>query len=503
MNVRCKRRVAGLGLMLAVGQAVAQPAAINFWDVPGSGPWGLASSWSEGHAPQTNELAVINTGATVSYFYSGSTPLLYGLYMGSGSGTSGTMDQSFGQINTDVGVFVGSSGGTGTYLMSGGELNVGSSMIVANGSGSQGYLEMTAGTINSAFGVTIGRDGPGEFLMEDGLITSGSFNVGGTFEGGTGCAFLIGGEIDTGGCGVGYADESVMLLLGTHLTCTGQMLLGNNPTGDGEVLIDSGILDAHRIIIAFAGEGIVLQNGGTVVIDELDIAIGPGVGTYHLNDGSLSIGEVTRGLGGTPAFVMSGGQLTVDVFGEPGAPFDLAPTAGVVAPDGDAMGITTVHGGFNLGPDAELDMKVENPVADQDVVVVNGPVTLSGNLSITMAGGAPDPADAFTLIDNDGADPVVGAFNGLPEGSVLTFTLDGEPYDFVLTYAGGDGNDVALVQCLADFADPAGTVDFFDVLAFLALLDAMDPSADLAPPFGVWDFFDVAAFLALVDEGCP
>jgi hypothetical protein len=57
--------------------------------------------------------------------------------------------------------------------------------------------------------------------------------------------------------------------------------------------------------------------------------------------------------------------------------------------------------------------------------------------------------------------------------------------------------------CPADLAAPFGTLNFFDVSAFLALYNAHDPAADLAAPFGAWNFFDVSAFLAAYNAGCP
>ena len=50
---------------------------------------------------------------------------------------------------------------------------------------------------------------------------------------------------------------------------------------------------------------------------------------------------------------------------------------------------------------------------------------------------------------------------------------------------------------------PFGSLDFSDVVSFLALFSTMDPAADLAPPMGVHDFSDVAAFLASFGSGCP
>lgn len=57
--------------------------------------------------------------------------------------------------------------------------------------------------------------------------------------------------------------------------------------------------------------------------------------------------------------------------------------------------------------------------------------------------------------------------------------------------------------CPADLAPPAGTLDFFDLLAFLAAYTDQDASADLARPFGQFDFFDISAFLSAFNAGCP
>lgn len=54
--------------------------------------------------------------------------------------------------------------------------------------------------------------------------------------------------------------------------------------------------------------------------------------------------------------------------------------------------------------------------------------------------------------------------------------------------------------CPADF-DGSGSLDFFDVSAFLALFNAQSSGADLNGD-GVWDFFDISAFLQAYQAGC-
>ena len=58
-------------------------------------------------------------------------------------------------------------------------------------------------------------------------------------------------------------------------------------------------------------------------------------------------------------------------------------------------------------------------------------------------------------------------------------------------------------DCPADLAEPFGSLDFSDVIAFLGAFGAGEPAADLAPPFGSLDFSDVLAFLTAFGAGCP
>ncbi|MEZ6242434.1 MAG: GC-type dockerin domain-anchored protein [Phycisphaerales bacterium] len=82
---------------------------------------------------------------------------------------------------------------------------------------------------------------------------------------------------------------------------------------------------------------------------------------------------------------------------------------------------------------------------------------------------------------------------GAPEALVMSSTT-GAAYLF----------DAPPAPCsLVDLADPLGTIDFSDVVAYLQAFSNMDPEADLADPVGTWDFSDVTAFLVLFSEGCP
>ncbi len=57
--------------------------------------------------------------------------------------------------------------------------------------------------------------------------------------------------------------------------------------------------------------------------------------------------------------------------------------------------------------------------------------------------------------------------------------------------------------CEADLAAPFGTLNIFDIQAFIGLYNAQDPAADLAAPFGSFNIFDLQAYINLYNAGCP
>lgn len=100
---------------------------------------------------------------------------------------------------------------------------------------------------------------------------------------------------------------------------------------------------------------------------------------------------------------------------------------------------------------------------------------------------------------------------GIVLNAAITYDVDGDgTFD---TSAGVDEGYNALLYIgaiqpvdgpcnEADFVPPYGTLDFFDVLAFLQAFSNQDPAADLNSDLA-FDFFDVLQFLQSFSEGCP
>lgn len=81
------------------------------------------------------------------------------------------------------------------------------------------------------------------------------------------------------------------------------------------------------------------------------------------------------------------------------------------------------------------------PGVDYDQLKVTGTVNLGGATLVLGTTLATNAGATLVIVDNDGADPILGTFAGLPEG--FTFSVSGTVVH--ITYVGGDGNDVALV----------------------------------------------------------
>jgi len=139
--------------------------------------------------------------------------------------------------------------------------------------------------------------------------------------------------------------------------------------------------------------------------------------------------------------------------------------------------------------------------AGEGTAVDNGDGTWTWDLD-TAAPGATGQEDAFAIY----APPFGG-----PDGDILHagfFWFGG----FACVDAGGYtpgasfehqlfGPDAPMTGCRADMNDD-GSLNFFDVSAFLAAFGAGDLSADFNDD-GSLNFFDVSAFLAAFAAGCP
>jgi hypothetical protein len=201
--------------------------------------------------------------------------------------------------------------------------------------------------------------------------------------------------------------------------------------GDGESQIRG---------VAFTNQGTLEVLAGTLKIptDTQAAAAALQNATTVLNNGKLNTDGLLQLEGGVLENIGASAQ-DGEVYG------DVLNTGGVVEPGGPgATGILTIdgtNGTYTQSGTGALDIDLANPTpgTGSDELVVTGAVDLGGTLNINTLPGF--TGDSFTIIKNESPGPVVGLFDGLPEGATLT--LAGRT--FAITYEGGaDGQDVVL-----------------------------------------------------------
>ncbi len=161
--------------------------------------------------------------------------------------------------------------------------------------------------------------------------------------------------------------------------------------------------------------------------------------------GSLSVngGTVTVATGVLPASVsfVNSGRLALKAGGTVG---------GVMMGSGGTLAISDTSMTPLTGNSATVTLTsgstfeiAGTPLPTIGKLSATGTVALAGaTLSLNVAPGTSFPlGSTYTIIDNDGSDPVVGTFAGLAEGATVTASNGGT---FRISYVGGTGNDVVL-----------------------------------------------------------
>lgn len=168
-------------------------------------------------------------------------------------------------------------------------------------------------------------------------------------------------------------------------------------------------------------------------------------------------------VGGTPTNFANVVLQSANVFGQfppltvltNGAIFNISTfqAVGPLTVDGGILrlgnrspnGSISVNGDALLTGGASVFVSAINSFGPGDLSVT-GRVTIA-NCSLAFQPGSAPITRPSVFIRNEGADSVTGTFNGLPEGGTLT----NGSIRYVVSYVGGDGNDVTLTPIV----DPA------------------------------------------------
>ena len=353
----------------------------------------------------------------------------YGIRMlGSNPGISSAVITSSGG---NVLVTGNGGGGSGT-----GNFNAGVGML--------GFATISAGssgtvTVTGAGGSTIGTQNHGVYLVDStASITSsgGDVQVTGTPGNGT-LQFAISavGVISTPlqGGNITLIGDSMNLVDG-NVNAGSRTVALRPKTTNGTVGINLGGPDAAGTL-GLSGPELNRITAGSLHVG-------------HSSSGTLTVSAAISRAGPTSIALTTGGNIVFNPgsISTAGGALTLSPgSSGSVQPitSGTDINITSATLGFGSGSD--LSIVISGTTVDTQYRQLNvaGTVNLAG-VDLVLAGShGPSLGQSFVIVNNDGADPIVGKFNGLTEGARITHFL-GSGFDANISYTGGSGNDVVL-----------------------------------------------------------
>jgi fibronectin-binding autotransporter adhesin len=438
-----------------------QNLTISWPNVTGPAPWTVG-----GIVSGSGSIVVNGADALTGLVLSGSNTFAGAVSLNSGQTR---LDNATALGVADGSVANGTSVGSGATLIIGNGVDVGNERLtLASGNGQFGNGLIQHLGVNS-------WTGP---LQLTGAGTSFFNSVG------AGDSLDLTGPISgTGGLNLGQDPTTVYQLGNTANDFSGNVLtrtagaiirLGNSeviPDGSSVILNGLSTLDTNDFdetiasLSCTATDSVILPDGRTLTVggdntDRTCAAIfsdpgpSPSTGLKKIGSGILTLNGVSTYAKGIS--VVTGG-IAIDgtfpsnsfFFVNSGASILGTGTAGIVYVQG------LIHGGgitpgtltvdqMEIHPAGTLDVRISSATVFDQVRSIRPKLTLDAamigpNLDIFL-GYVPLAGTVFMLIDNTGVDPVDGYFKNFPEGSSLVVSGS----TFVISYMGGDGNDVTL-----------------------------------------------------------
>ena len=315
----------------------------------------------------------------------------------------------------------------------GGTLTI--SSVLAGGDANSGYEKSGAGTLILSGANTFA----GGFGVNSGTLVAGNAAALGTTSGGT--EIKEGATLDIEG-NIG-AEPITASTDNDPSSSLGNFLISSSGTGT--------VGGPVQLNMPFSNEVLTLSGGLNItgnITGSGGVAFGPGFTTLrgtntYTGKTTVSIGflQVDGTLDGSAVSLKNGGRL-----GGRGTIGGITTTAGAIVYPGLLTATSpitlTANGDANLtGSTFGLVVYPGARVSDK-LIVRQGTVTLTGatlNVRSGTVTGAP-VGQSITLIDNQGPNPIVGTFTGLPSDAIVRVGSQ----DFRISYVGGDGNDVVI-----------------------------------------------------------
>ena len=261
---------------------------------------------------------------------------------------------------------------------------------------------------------------PGALLMDAGFVTLKASNQ---IADSSVVSFPAGGTLDLNGF-----SETILKAegqsQGTIRLGAGSLTLNSNT--NAQLGSDAGAFN----VFGTAASSIHKKGPGVLTIYRGEEPAGMELTALHLDAGTVRLNGYWQG----PIYVNGGileGSARTGVITNQGGTLNFASQ--------EALGLTT-QGSGTLACILNSDV----PFSGYGMIEVKGAVNLTGlNLNLLL-GYVPMTGSDYTLISNDGADPITGTFNGRPEGAI--FELNGRP--FTISYKGGSSNNDVVIHFL-------------------------------------------------------
>ncbi|MEM9353442.1 MAG: hypothetical protein AAGA92_10555 [Planctomycetota bacterium] len=334
----------------------------------------------------------------------------------------------------------------GAVNMTGGVLRFGTTTatdyqaFTATGGTLAGLVEINAdrafSTLNPLIAMTNVDTSGVTVLNQSYVFGAGTFGAGGFINTSTGELEVItgermrfggssenAGEINNFGGQVRFAGSLVNQATGS-VSGRGQFIAGGGWTNEGSFEFSGGFSDVLGDVENKAGGSIISSGGGTA--------------TFF--DDVLNAGTMRASSGATIAVF---GAYSGNGVEGPG----LVNLEGTVSP-GFSPGTSSFGGNLQLGDAASLLIELAGPNAGSgyDQVTVAGDLTLDGQLLVSLLDGfTPGLNQMFDIATVNGV--LIGEFEGLGEGASVGIFGGAELF---ITYAAGDGNDVALFTAIPE-----------------------------------------------------
>lgn len=218
--------------------------------------------------------------------------------------------------------------------------------------------------------------------------------------------------ISNGGALELAGNHTIPSISATDASSTKLVIVGGLTVGDATSTTFDGVISSAGTLTKVGSGKLTLTGASTFT------------GATIVNGGTL---EVDGNIAGSTIAVNSGGTLGGD-----GTVGNVnVNTGGTLAP-GSSPGILTSTGNLSLSIGATFGLELAGTTAGTgyDQMIIGGDLSLGGSTLFVSLSFSPTDGDLFTVLLNNGGNPVTGTFSGLANGDIFTVG----PQSFQISY---------------------------------------------------------------------